>query len=404
MEVELVEDAENANAGRREFEDHESAAWSENPESFTQCLVETGHVPDTECDDGTSQLSGCNWKLDGVSGHRSDSGALDLRGSRAEHRFGEVGADHQSSKPGQPRDLGGNVHRARAQIEIPSGLIAIHSQLGDRLFTPAPVDVEAEDVIQEVVTGSDLREDPLYVRALLGATGSGGTGGRAVYVGGQHLRKLPGNGARGKLSYPRLPLMTPQSYTDVSDQQVVVFAQEGREDAYRELIKRYERPVFSLIFRMVRDKETAEDLSQETFIKVLNNIDRYRPEFKFSSWLFKIANNITIDHLRRRQIDTISIEGAPDAITAERARATAVTVTSGGESALEELESRELGEAIEKAIARLRPEYRACIILRHVEDYSYDEIAEIVKLPLGTVKTYIHRARQELREYLGDLK
>jgi RNA polymerase sigma-70 factor (ECF subfamily) len=79
-------------------------------------------------------------------------------------------------------------------------------------------------------------------------------------------------------------------------------------------------------------------------------------------------------------------------------------VTSGGESPLEELESRELGGQIEKAIAKLRPEYRACIILRHVEDYSYDEIAEIVKLPLGTVKTYIHRARQELRQYLGDIR
>ena len=198
--------------------------------------------------------------------------------------------------------------------------------------------------------------------------------------------------------------MTAKSYTDVSDQQVVVFAQEGREDAYRELVKRYERPVYSLIYRMVRDNETAEDLAQETFIKVLNNIDRYRPEFKFSSWLFKIANNITIDHLRRRQLDTISIEGAPDALTGERARATAVTVVSSDESPLEELESRELGASIEKAIARLRPEYRACIILRHVEDYSYDEIAEIVKLPLGTVKTYIHRARQELRDYLGDVR
>ena len=152
--------------------------------------------------------------------------------------------------------------------------------------------------------------------------------------------------------------MPARAYTDVSDQQVVVFAQEGREDAYRELIKRYERPVFSLIYRMVRDKETAEDLAQETFIKVLNNIDRYRPEFKFSSWLFKIANNITIDHLRRRQVDTISIEGSPTAITAESVRATAVTVTSGGESPLEELESRELGAEIEKSIARLRPEYR----------------------------------------------
>jgi RNA polymerase sigma-70 factor, ECF subfamily len=192
--------------------------------------------------------------------------------------------------------------------------------------------------------------------------------------------------------------------SSLSDPAVVEQARTGSEAAYRELLTRYERPVFSLIFRMVRDRETAEDLSQETFIKVLNNLDRYSPEFKFSSWLFKIANNITIDHLRRRQVDTISIEGAPDAVTAERAKATAISVVSGGESPLEELESRELGVQIEKAIAKLRPEYRACIILRHVEDYSYDEIAEIVKLPLGTVKTYIHRARQELREYLGDLK
>jgi len=198
--------------------------------------------------------------------------------------------------------------------------------------------------------------------------------------------------------------MPSKSYADVSDQQVVLFAQEGREDAYRELIRRYERPVYSLIYRMVRDNETAEDLAQETFIKVLNHIDRYRPEFKFSSWLFKIANNITIDHLRRRQLDTISIEGSPDAVTGESMRATAVTVRSGGESPLEEMESRELGAAIETAIAKLRPEYRACIILRHVEDYSYDEIAEIVKLPLGTVKTYIHRARQELREHLEGLR
>jgi RNA polymerase sigma-70 factor (ECF subfamily) len=194
------------------------------------------------------------------------------------------------------------------------------------------------------------------------------------------------------------------SYADVSDQQVVVYAQQGREDAYRELIARYERPVFSLIFRMVRDNETAEDLAQETFIKVLNNIDRYLPEFKFSSWLFKIANNITIDYLRRRQLDTVSLEGAPDAVSEESKRATSLAIASPGESPLQQLESKELGEQIERAIARLRPEYRACILLRHVEDYSYDEIAEIVKLPLGTVKTYIHRARAELREALEGVR
>ena len=155
---------------------------------------------------------------------------------------------------------------------------------------------------------------------------------------------------------------------------------------------------------MVRDRETAEDLAQETFIKVLNNLDRYSPEFKFSSWLFKIANNLTIDHLRRRRIDTISIEGAPDAVTEESARATSIAVVSQDQSPLEQLESRELGAAIEAAIAALRPEYRACIMLRHVEDRSYEEIAEIVKLPLGTVKTYIHRARHELRSALGEVR
>src|SRR5437868_2037123 len=75
----------------------------------------------------------------------------------------------------------------------------------------------------------------------------------------------------------------------LTDPEVVVLAQQGKEAAYRELLTRYERPVFSLIFRMVRDRETAEDLAQETFVKVLNNIDRYSPDFKFSSWLFKIA-------------------------------------------------------------------------------------------------------------------
>jgi RNA polymerase sigma-70 factor (ECF subfamily) len=155
---------------------------------------------------------------------------------------------------------------------------------------------------------------------------------------------------------------------------------------------------------MVRDRETAEDLAQETFVRVLNNIDRYSPEFKFSSWLFKIANNLTIDYLRRRRVDTISIEGAPDAVTAESAKATSIALASGDESPLAELESKELGLAIERAIGKLRPEYRACILLRHVEDRSYEEIAEIVKLPLGTVKTYIHRARHELRAALADVR
>ena len=189
-----------------------------------------------------------------------------------------------------------------------------------------------------------------------------------------------------------------------SDQQIVVWAQDGQEIAFRELVRRYQRPVFSLIYRMVRDRETAEDLAQETFIKVLNAIDSYRPEHKFSSWIFKIANNAAIDHLRRRDPDLLSLDGAPDAVSAERQEATALQVRAAGESPLDELEARELGSHIESAIARLRPEYRACIMLRHVEGRAYEEIAAILDLPLGTVKTYIHRARGELRDMLGPLR
>lgn len=200
------------------------------------------------------------------------------------------------------------------------------------------------------------------------------------------------------MAEPRVPLNT------LSDQEVVAKSRDGDETAYRELIRRYERPVFSLIFRMVRDREIAEDLSQETFIKVLNAISTYRPEFKFSSWVFKIANNTAIDHLRRRELDTLSLEGSPHAATPEAMEATALQLGTGVASPLDDVASRELGGEIEAAINRLRPEYRSCILLRHVEGRAYEEIADILGLPLGTVKTYIHRARNELRVMLAHLR
>lgn len=191
---------------------------------------------------------------------------------------------------------------------------------------------------------------------------------------------------------------------NLPDADVVVLAQQGRGEAFRELVNRYERPVFSIIYRIVRDREAAEDLSQDTFVKVLNHIDRYRPEFKLSSWLFKIANNVAIDSLRKRQLDTISLDGSPHAATAADAEASSFEVAARQENALDEMEAREIGSAIEKAIAQLRPEYRSCILLRHVEGRSYEEIASTLDLPLGTVKTYIHRARHELRGLLAHLK
>jgi len=191
-------------------------------------------------------------------------------------------------------------------------------------------------------------------------------------------------------------------YSELQDHELAALAAKGREGAFRELLARYERPVFSLVYRMVRDRTVAEDLAQEAFIRAFNAIGSYDPRYKFSSWIFKIANNHTIDHLRKRRLDTISIHGSPHAGTEEEEARTRLVVESHGESPEAYAESRELGGRIEAAIGRLRPEYRTVILLRHVEGYSYDEIAEIMDIPLGTVKTYLHRARAELREHLAD--
>ena len=113
---------------------------------------------------------------------------------------------------------------------------------------------------------------------------------------------------------------------------------------------------------------------------------------------------MAIDFLRKRQLDTVSIDGSPHAASASEIEATSFDVVSRQESALEEMEAKELGSSIERAIAQLRPEYRSCIMLRHVEGRSYEEIAATLDLPLGTVKTYIHRARHQLREALDHVR
>ena len=202
----------------------------------------------------------------------------------------------------------------------------------------------------------------------------------------------------------RSPRPQQVDYRNLTDQQVIERARQGRESAFRELIGRYERPVFSLIYRLVRDRERAEDLSQDTFIKVLNAIDRYDPSYKFSSWIFKIAHNTALDHLRKREPDTLSLDGSPHARTAAETEATSLNPASTDESPEQFAASKELGTEIERAIGTLRAEYRTAILLCHVEGRPYDEIAQIMDVPLGTVKTYIHRGRNELKKQLAHLR
>jgi RNA polymerase sigma-70 factor, ECF subfamily len=193
-------------------------------------------------------------------------------------------------------------------------------------------------------------------------------------------------------------------YKKLTDQEIVVLARQGREAAYRELIGRYQRPVFSLIYRLVRDREKSEDLAQDTFIKVLNALDRYDPSYKFSSWIFKIAHNTSLDHLRKKEPITLSLEGSPHAETASEQEASVIQALSTEETPEDYAASRELGATLEVAIGKLRPEYRTAIILCHVEGRPYEEIAETMGVPLGTVKTYIHRARNALKKELEHLR
>lgn len=193
-------------------------------------------------------------------------------------------------------------------------------------------------------------------------------------------------------------------YKKLTDQEIVVFARQGREAAYRELIGRYERPVFSLIYRLVRDREKAEDLSQETFIKVLNALDRYDPSYKFSSWIFKIAHNTSLDHLRKKEPETLSLDGSPHAESQSEIEASTISAISTEETPEDYAASRELGATLEQAIGKLRPEYRTAIVMCHVEGRPYEEIAEVMGVPLGTIKTYIHRARNELKKELAHLR
>ena len=187
------------------------------------------------------------------------------------------------------------------------------------------------------------------------------------------------------------------------DRELARLAGEGREQAVRELLTRYERPVFSLVYRMVRDRALAEDLAQEAFIRAFNAIQSYDPSYRFSNWIFKIAHNHTIDHFRRRRIETVSIDGSPHATTRQEQERSALALASPDETPAAYVEHKELGGQIKRAIGALRLEYRTVILLRHVEGYAYEGIAEVMGIPLGTVKTYLHRARAELKERLADV-
>ena len=207
----------------------------------------------------------------------------------------------------------------------------------------------------------------------------------------------PGKGPKGR---PRLgPRSTRRGAASTgapSDAELVRRTLEGSGQAFYDLVRRFERPVLTVIQRMVRDRELAEDLAQETFVKAHRALARYDARRKLASWLFKIAHNTAIDHLRRKQLDTVPLE-ASSADGEEQWEIHEAPEDEGPERRLEQKQAR---GAVARALGQLKPRYREILLLRFQQGLAYHEIAEVMGLKMNTVKVQLHRARKQLASEL----
>lgn len=189
----------------------------------------------------------------------------------------------------------------------------------------------------------------------------------------------------------------------LSDHELIEATKGGDENAYTEIIARYKNPITNFLFRFLNDREEAVDLAQETFVRVYFALDRYHTGYAFSTYIYRIAANLAISELRkRRRRSVLSLTGL---FQTEEGRDTDFQPADHRPLADSTVIDAERGRVIAKAIASLPPKYRLPIVLRDVEGRSYDEVAEILRLGLGTTKSRISRARGMLREKLrGYLK
>ena len=182
------------------------------------------------------------------------------------------------------------------------------------------------------------------------------------------------------------------NWNALADGELVQSALAGRESGFEELVRRYQRPIAAYVYRMVGDYDAALDLTQEVFIRVYASLSRYRSDFKFSTWIYKIAHNAAIDHLRRH--------ANRHAVSNSEGERADLAVESRRLTPEQESERSERCSEIEIVVQLLPAAYRELIVLRHSQDLSYDEIAEVTGLPLGTVKNRLFRAREAMREHL----
>lgn len=177
------------------------------------------------------------------------------------------------------------------------------------------------------------------------------------------------------------------------DYRLVMLAKNGDQKAYAELLGRYRDAIYFMLLKMVNNKSDAEDLTIEAFGKAFKNIEQYSPNFAFSTWLFKIASNNCIDFLRKKKGNLISLDSSGTDNSEQDAPMPLQASTPDPEEKMIKLQKAKLMHTI---VDKLKPRYRKLIELRYFKEYSYEEIAKELELPIGTVKAQLFRARELL--------
>lgn len=191
--------------------------------------------------------------------------------------------------------------------------------------------------------------------------------------------------------------MAPEA-VEPTDEELVEAVLRGERERFGDLVERYQGRLVNYLYRLLRSVDDAHELTQEVFVKVFQALDRFDPRYRFSTWIFRVGQNAAIDEIRKRRLRLVSFEGRPD----EDGEAREWEPVSPERGPYRDLRNVERGEAIQDAIERLPWEYRELIVLRHFGELSYDDIATLKSMPLGTVKNKLFRGRQLLKEELAD--
>jgi RNA polymerase sigma-70 factor (ECF subfamily) len=182
------------------------------------------------------------------------------------------------------------------------------------------------------------------------------------------------------------------------EKELVHRAIHGDKEAFEMIIREYERPLLNYIGRMVREHELALEFTQEVFIRAYSSLQTFNPQYKFSTWIFKIASNLLIDHWRKKKLDAFSLDqkqGGDD-------DGPSLQLPAEEPSVIHKFEVSELREKVEKVLKNIPPSLREVFVWRHVNEFSYEEISEIKSLPVGTVKNRVFQAKELIRRLLTE--